>query len=298
MSKTAVEANRAGTVFVLAPEDPRFVLVNDKTSPLYDERLELPVSEELAMSIAREGQIQAGKVRKNGPKLEILDGRQRYRAALLANQWIKAGDARVAFRGGQVVQFKFEVVRPEDERDAVRKMIAANLRIEETPIIRARRIARALKWGLTEEEVRISYGFKSATTVQNILALLDCAPVVQNAVDKGELPETVARRFRDLDHAKQKELLEEMRANGVMRGANASRAVTQKKNGKAVTAEGHGKKMMGRDFVESYVAVLEDLKIPGASAVRANLRFVLGELDALAGSELAPYREAAARARR
>ena len=126
MSKTAVDAARAGTVFTLPPEDERFVLVNDKASPLYDERLELPVSEELALSIAREGQIQAGKVRKNGPKLEILDGRQRYRAALLANKWINARDPRVAFRSGQIVQFKFEVVKPEDERDAVRKMIAAN----------------------------------------------------------------------------------------------------------------------------------------------------------------------------
>ena len=81
MSKTAVDAARAGTVFTLPPEDDRLVLVNDKASPLYDERLELPVSEELALSIAREGQIQAGKVRKNGPKLEILDGRQPSRSA-------------------------------------------------------------------------------------------------------------------------------------------------------------------------------------------------------------------------
>ena len=260
MSKTAVDAARAGTVFTLAPEDDRFVLVNDPASPLYDERLELPVSEELAMSIAREGQLQAGKVRKNGPKLEILDGRQRYRACLLANEWITARDARVAFRAGQAVQFKFEVVRTEDERDAVRKMLAANLRIDETPIIRARRIARAIKWGLTEEEVRISYGFKSATTVANILALLDCSPAVQNAVDKGELPESVARRFADLDHKKQSELLAEMREKGVTRGAAASRAVTQAKNGKAITVTSTAKKMLPREFVESYAASLDDAR--------------------------------------
>ncbi len=86
MAKTAVDATRAGTIFVLPPDDDRLILVNDKNSPLYDERLDLPFSEELALSIAREGQIQPAKVRKNGPNLEILDGRQRFRASLLANQ--------------------------------------------------------------------------------------------------------------------------------------------------------------------------------------------------------------------
>src|SRR4051794_2574094 len=103
MSKTAVDATRAGTIFTLPPEDKRFILVNDKTSPLYDERLDLPVSEELALSIAREGQIQSAKCRKNGEGLEIFDRRQRYRACLLANQWIKKGDPRVAFRAGQAL---------------------------------------------------------------------------------------------------------------------------------------------------------------------------------------------------
>jgi hypothetical protein len=45
-------------------------------------------------------------------------------------------------------------------------------------------------------------------------------------------------------------------------------------------------------------AALGELKIPGAAAVRANIRFVLGEVGALGGAEMAPYREAAARARR
>ena len=298
MSKTAVDASRAGTIFTLPPEDERFVLVNDPQSPLYDERLTLPVSDELAMSIAHEGQLQAAKVRKNGPKLEILDGRQRFRAALLANEWITARDARVSFRAGQPVQFKFEVVRPEDEQAAVRQMLAANLRIEETPMVRARRIARALKWGLTEEDVRVSYGFKSATTVQNILALLDCAPSVQQAVERRELPEAVARRFVGLDHGKQKDLLEEMRQKGAMRGAVANRAVTAKKNGRAITTTKTGVRMLTREFVESYVAELEDVKALGSTAVRASLRFLLGDKDALAGGEFMQYREAVKRARR
>lgn len=297
MGKTAVDATRAGTIFTLPPEDDRFVIVNDKDSPLYDERLELPVSEEMALSLAREGQLQAGKVRKNGPKLEILDGRQRFRASLLANQWIREQHERVAFRAGRLLEFKFEVVRPEDEQDAIRKMIAANLHIEDTPMVRAKRIARALKWGITEEEVRVNYGFKSPSSITNILALLDCAPAVQKAVDAGELPESVARRFRDLEHTKQKELLEEMRAKGVMRGAGAGRAVTAKKNGREITAVKTGKKMLTREFVETYLAELESVKALGATAVRATLRFLLGEKDALNAGEMAPY-EAAKKARR
>lgn len=298
MGKTAVDATRAGTIFTLPPEDKQFVLVNDPNSPLFDERLALPVSEELALSLAREGQIQAGKVRKNGPMLEVLDGRQRFRATLLANEWIRAGDPRVAFRAGRALEYKFEVVRAEDEQDAIRKMLAANLHISDSPMVRAKRIARALKWGLTEEEVRINYGFKSASSITNILALLDCAPSVQRAVDAGELPETVARRFRDLEHSKQKELLEEMRQKGAMRGAVANRAVTAKKNGREITADKTGKKMLTREFVEGFLAELQEVKALGATAVRATLRLLLGEKDALAVGEMAPYREAAKRARR
>ena len=296
--KTAVDAQRAGTVFVLPPEDPRLVLVNDPKSPLYDERLALPVSEELALSIAREGQIQAGRVRKNGVnKLEILDGRQRFRAALLANEWIKSGDARVAFRGGQLVQFKFEVVRPEDEQSAVRQVLAANLRVDETPIVRAKRIARALKWGLTLDDVRVAYGFKSKATVEGILMLLDCAPLVQQALERREIPESVARRFVGLDHVKQVELLNSMRDKGVMRGASARRAVAEKKAGGEVTGT-EAKRMLSRDFIEAFAVQLDAVRAPAAVVAKAILRFLLGEKDALGGSEMTPYSDAAKRARR
>jgi ParB family chromosome partitioning protein len=296
MGKTAVDAKRAGTIFTLPPEDKSFVLVNDKDSPLYDERLDLPVNEEMALSLAREGQIKPGMVRKNGPKLEILDGRQRYRAELLANEWIQAGDERVAFRGGQLLQFKFEVVRPEDEKAAIRKMIAANLHIEDTPMVRARRIARALKWGLTEEDVRINYGFKDRKTISKILDLLDLCPKAQAAVDKG-LPESVARRMVGLSHEKQEELLVEMEKKGVMHGAAAIRAITEKKQGKEVTGTKTGNKMLSREFVENYLAELADVKPVGVSAVRANLQLILGVKDALVADEFAPYREAVKRAR-
>ena len=294
--KTAVDAQRAGTVFVLPPEDDRLVLVNDPKSPLYDERLALPVSEELALSIAREGQINAGKVRKNGPKLEILDGRQRYRASLLANEWIKKGDPRVAFRSGQLVQFKFEVVKPEDEQSAVRQMLAANLHIEDSPMVRAKRIARALKWGLTLDDVRVAYGFKSKNTVENILALLDCAAPVQQALERREIPESVARRFVGLDHEKQKELLAAMRDKGVMRGASASRAVAEKKAGREVSGT-EAKRALARDYIEAFAVQLDAVRAPGAVVARAILRFLLGDKDALAGSEMTPYRDAATRAR-
>jgi ParB-like chromosome segregation protein Spo0J len=251
----------------------------------------------MTLSLAREGQIKPGMVRKNGPKLEILDGRQRYRAELLANEWIRADDERVAFRRGQLLQFKFEVVRPEDEKAAIRKMIAANLHIDDTPMVRARRIARALKWGLTEEDVRINYGFKDPKTISKILDLLDLCPKAQAAVDKG-LPETVARRMVGLPHDKQEELLEVMQQKGVMHGAAAIRAITEKKQGKEVTGLKTGNKMLSREFVENYLAELADVKAVGVSAVRANVQLILGMKDALVADEFAQYREAIKRARR
>jgi hypothetical protein len=121
---------------------------------------------------------------------------------------------------------------------------------------------------------------------------------VQKALDAGELPETVARRFRALDHGKQRELLDEMRQKGVMHGAVANRAVTAKKNGKEITTGQMGKKMLTREFVEDYLAELEPVKTLGATAVRANLRFLLGDKAALAAVEMTSYRDAANKARR
>ena len=253
-------------MFVLPLEDERFVLVNDKNSPIYDERLDLAVSEELgarrfttsasiwrsprssALSLAREGRIQPARVRKSGPKLETLEGRQRFGAALLSHEWVASGDSRVALRAGQPVGFTFQMVRPEDEQAAVRQILAANLRIDATPILRARRIARAMKWGLSIEEM-------------------------------------------------QNDLVETMRQKAVMHGAWASRAVTWKKSGQAVTVENTAKRMLSREFLESYFVVLEEVRALGAGAVRTNLRLLLGDADALGGVELAPRRDAVQRAR-
>ena len=291
MAKTAVEAPRAGNIFTLPPEDERFVLVTDKKSALYDERLELPVSEELALSIAREGQMVSGKVRKNGPNLELLDGRQRFRACLLVNEWVNKGEERVAFRAGQTVSFKFEVIRPEDEADCVRKVLAANLRVEDTPLIRARRVSRALKWGCTEEDVRVAYGFKNVSTIKDILQILDCAPAVQKAVDSGDLPEYVARDFVGLDKEKQSELLTEMKDKGITKGQSARRAVKQKKKGQEVTGKAKGKKMLSRTALEGYLALLEKSEDSIDVLVAAHIRLVLGDADALNGERFSRYKE-------
>jgi ParB family chromosome partitioning protein len=296
--KTVVDAQRAGTIFKIETDDERLVIVNDEASPLYDERLKLPVSEQMALSLAREGQLQPGKVRKNGPTLEVLDGRQRLRAMRLANEWVDAGDPRVAFRGGQRLVFMFEVVKTEDDRDAIRKMIAANLRIDEPPMIRARRIARAIKWGLTPEEVQINYGFKTKKTVEKILKLLDCCKEVQESAESGEMTQTLALLFVDLDHKKQRELHQEMRAKGLMRGASAVRAVKEKLQGKAVTGATVGKRMLKREFVENYLDEIRELKGNTPAAVRAHLHLLLGDKAVMSAAALDPFRDAIQRAQR
>jgi hypothetical protein len=89
-----------------------------------------------------------------------------------------------------------------------------------------------------------------------------------------------------------------MRQKGILRGAVAQRAVTAKKHGRELSTERNGCRMLTREFVERYLAMLDDVLDPSVSAVRASLHFILGDKDALSARVMTPYREAAHKARR
>ena len=73
------DANRGVATYNRDPNDLR--LIEDKDHPRYDPRVELDLDQGLVESINVHGVIEPVVAFKDGPHVEVLDGRQRVRAA-------------------------------------------------------------------------------------------------------------------------------------------------------------------------------------------------------------------------
>jgi hypothetical protein len=95
-SRDALNAKGKVDIYYFDPDD--VVLVTDESSPLYDERVHLPVKEELVINMmyAPDGEVPQGVLKvcvgRRNPetgKVEITDGRQRAKACREANRRLK-----------------------------------------------------------------------------------------------------------------------------------------------------------------------------------------------------------------
>ena len=97
-SKKLYGAEGRGELLLFDPNT--LTIVSDKKHPLYDERATMPVDERLVESIMKSGVLEPVIVRRNGedekgrPIVEVVDGRQRVRAAIIANH-------RIGEQGGE-----------------------------------------------------------------------------------------------------------------------------------------------------------------------------------------------------
>lgn len=88
MAKQALEGKRLNA-FAMDASDLTIIGLDTKDGPehpLYDERIFLPIDEAMVRNIRAFGVIEAINVRKNGPNVEVVDGRQRVRHARIASQ--------------------------------------------------------------------------------------------------------------------------------------------------------------------------------------------------------------------
>lgn len=184
-TKTAVPGARRGTVHFVNPTI--LVLVTDKKHPLYDERVHLQPDLALAKSMNQIGFMQNKpiSVRKNGAKFEVVDGRRRTKAAVLANEIrVKNNDPELS------VPITLE--RGEDAR-ALDILIASNeMAHKDDPITKARKMARHMQQhGRSVEETSVLFGITSVS-VENHLKLLELHPEVQQAIAGGNVGMTAA----------------------------------------------------------------------------------------------------------
>lgn len=191
-------------MFFFDPDD--LVLVEDDTDPRYDPRVRLPVDEGLVANILYRGQgvLEPAIVAKDGDQAVVLDGRQRVKAAREANR-------RLVEQGVDPLRVPC-VLRRGDDSDMFAVMVSANEhRATESPIEKARKVARYIHLGHTEEEAATLWGV-SRMTIRNWLATLDLAPKVQKAIEAGRISPSAALPLGKLPREEQAARLDEMTA--------------------------------------------------------------------------------------
>ena len=288
MSKDTRAANGAKSKKDLLLFDPNdLVIVEDQGSALQDDRAKWDPPEWLILSIMARGVLTPIIVRKNPEtdKTEVVDGRQRTGACREANKRLKK-------EGREPVLIPATVKRT-NALDSIAIMVTANGRIDDTPLNRAKKAARYLDAGGTEEDACVMLGGVSKATLKNMIALLDAPAVVRKAVEAEHIsvsdgyklaklePEEAAKRVDKLK-------TEAPRTPGKKRSSNAKKARAIVKgqehtNGAAAAHDDENglpsKKTVSKTLkeIEESEAINENKRM-GAVAV---LKWFLGDKDAL-----------------
>lgn len=258
MAKNSIDAYGAsGKTNLLFFNPDVLELVTDIASPLYDPRVHLPVDEDLARNIDYQGVLEPILIQKNSETgaVEVVVGRQRVKAARLANEWRRA-------RGAALLQVP-GMVHKGRRQDTLDVIVSENeARTADTPLGRAEKMRRLMALGRGEDELAIIFKCK-VPTIRATLKLLECSSAVQQAIESGKVNVTHAKKLAALPPAEQRAKVQELIEAG-NRSTGHERARAQR----AVMGEA-APRMKTRKQIEAELAEAE-----GDRA--ATLRWVLG----------------------
>jgi ParB family chromosome partitioning protein len=235
MAKSAVEDGKRLNAF--AVDAKKLTIIGLDTDdgpehPLYDKRVKLPVDENLAKDMLMNGFRGAIEVRKNGQKLEVVFGRQRVRAARLANEWAKE-------RGRETVAVSCFVKKGSDS-DFLGVRVGENVHRRGLGVLdMSDELKKYLNMGRTEDEAAVTFGM-TKNNIKNLMKLHDLAAPVRKAVENELLSPSAAAALADLERDEQVAELEKMLAAAERGGPKVTRKTAKKaaksrKNGAEVT---------------------------------------------------------------
>lgn len=208
MSKQALDAKRL-TAFAMDPNNLIIIGLDTKDDarhPLYDERIKLPLAETMVLNVAHNGVIEPVIVRKNGDRVEVVDGRQRVRAAREANKRLKK-------EGAALIEVPV-VVRRGDDGGMLGVMISANEnRVDDGVPVKLQKLQRFMALGKNEKDASIAFGVE-LQTIKGWLALLEAGPEVKQALASKTLSQSAAIRIAKLPREQQSEAVTAATANG------------------------------------------------------------------------------------
>lgn len=219
--KTALDAQR-GTYFVVEPESLK--IIEDKRHPLYDSRVELPLDDDFVESIAHFGVKKIIDVRKNGDRLEVVDGRRRTRGAVEANR-------RREERGLPRLTVRVVLEKGTDEDMDLLMVLGNRGRVDDDPVTLAEKAARLVA-KVGEERAALAC-CTNVRTLRSWLQILDLAPEIRESVRRGDLKYSAATKLAALPREEQQAALAEAAASGDGAGATIAsvrEAVERKKS--------------------------------------------------------------------
>ena len=262
-----------GQTFTYEPE--KLVLITNKSHPLYDERVGLPVSEALVLSIMAYGVIKPIVCRKNGTLpdgsaiIEVVDGRQRTKATVEANKRLVAAGQRPILISA--------VMRRAGEQDAIGCMITANeVNVIDDIVTKALKLVRFLEvYKGSREEAQILFGLKPKG-IDELRAIASLSPKAQEQLRSREISYSCALELAKLPSSEQASMLQisadEPKEHGI---TDKSKRLTA-----AAVKRASGRTKLKRRSRPAKILV-EMIKIVQGGSVRGSASFKEGVLAAL-----------------
>lgn len=195
-----------GNIFWFDADDPRIVIITDKSHKLYDRRVDLPIDESMVESIADPniGILEPIIVRKVGEEYQVVDGRQRFRAAREASKRYPDRKIRIP-----------AIPRTIREYEAAKHATIANVqRTEDSPVIRGLNAKRMIEMGADQEELCSLFGVEWSTIQLWIRVSEKATEPVQDALSAGKITLTSAIKISKKTKEKQLSALEKELSKG------------------------------------------------------------------------------------
>lgn len=199
MARTDREVGKRADMYRFDPED--LVIPGEGQGLLVDaESNAAPVNEGLVKNIMALGVIEPIEFARKEGEVIVINGRSRVKAAVEANKrLVKMGAEPITVPG---------VPYRGTENDLYGLMVSANeFRRDVTPMERARKSAKLLNMGKTEEQVAVHFGV-DPQTIKNWQKILECCSRVQKAVESGQIKAMAAAQLSGLDKKEQGEKLD------------------------------------------------------------------------------------------
>jgi ParB family chromosome partitioning protein len=253
------------------PED--LVIAEDPKHPLYDERVNLPLSQSLIANILHIGRVIEPVVVRKNPEtgdVEVVAGRQRVRAVRAINKMNKAARGADPFRVPAVVD------RSKDHQLLDIIVSENEIRENDSPLVRAEKMRRLLGRGKTESELSTLFGV-SPQLVKNTLGLLDASSVVKKAVESGRISVNSAYKLAKMPPEEQREKVAAL----LVEAPTAPGKKNPKRRRAAEIVDGNGG-MRGKKEVEKMldeIGETDDIKEGARLVATATLEWVLGKGD-------------------
>lgn len=229
--KTQLGAVGRGEVWQFDPD--KLILVDTPGHHLYDKRVHLPPDEGLVQSfLAGHTQILAirveydGKDKDGNPRVLVVDGRQRVKAAREVNRRLRAELGPEA----ATMNIRGEVSRGDALKLRVWKVVSNEVRRPDPPILKAEKAQELLDNGLPMDNLPAVFGV-GMQTIKKWLSLLNLADPIKAELVKGVVSTEAAALLVDLPREEQVTKYEVMKAEGTLRGREgleAAEAATER----------------------------------------------------------------------